>query len=100
MSEKIENHSFSYVVLLALLSFGTCMAAGTRLEFPGPAPGDAQGKVGETELILENEVLACAWDISQGRLRPKHATDKKNGMWSNPTAWRPNVFSSFWTAGK
>ncbi len=87
MGERKENHSFLYVAVLALLSFGTCMAAGTRLEFPGPAPGDAQGRVTKTELILENEVLACAWDISQGRLKPKHLTDKKSGMRSIPYSY-------------
>jgi len=76
MGEKIENYTFLYAVVLALSSFSTCITAEAGLEFPGPAPGDAQGKVGKTELTLENEVLACVWDVSQGRLKPKHVTDK------------------------
>jgi hypothetical protein len=92
MGERKENHSFSYAVVLALLSFGTCMAAGTRLEFPGPAPGDARGVAGKSELILGNEVLACAWDVSQGRLKPKHVTDKKSGMRSIPYSLEAECF--------
>ena len=84
MSEKMASHPFLYGLVLALSSFGTCMAVSAQPEFPGPPPGDAQGKVSETELILENEVLACAWGISQGRLRPKNVTDKKSGIKTIP----------------
>ncbi len=100
MSKKIENHAFVCAMVLALLPLGASTTAETRLarqiyppdvwrasgglEFPGPAPGDAQGKVSKSELILENNVLSCTWDISQGRLRPKHVTDKKSGMRSIP----------------
>ena len=44
---------------------------GWALEFPGPAPGDAQGKIDRGELVLENEVLSCTWSVSGGRLKPK-----------------------------
>ena len=84
MGEGLRNHPFRLAVFLAALSFGTCVAADARLEFPGPPPGSAQGRVGKTELTLENEVLSCAWDISQGPLRPKHVTDKKKSMQSIP----------------
>jgi len=92
MSKKIENHAFVCAMVLALLPLGASTTAETRLarqtygrlEFPGPAPGDAQGKVSKSELILENNVLSCTWDVSQGRLRPKHVTDKKSGMRSIP----------------
>ncbi|MBA7697142.1 hypothetical protein ES703_105801 [subsurface metagenome] len=49
---------------------------GWALEFPGPAPGDAQGKIDRGELVLENEVLSCTWSVSGGRLKPKCVTDK------------------------
>ncbi len=76
MSEKIESHRFLCAIVTALLSTVTCVVAEARLEFPGPAPGDVRGKVTKGELILENKVLSCTWDISQGRLKTKQVTDK------------------------
>jgi len=59
-------------VLVALFLAGRARG----LEFPGPAPGDAQGKIDRGELVLENEVLSCIWSISEGQLKPKCVTDK------------------------
>ena len=84
MSEKVGRHTFLCAMVLALLPLGTSITAEARLEFPGPAPRDAQGKVTKSELILENRLLSCAWDISQGRLKLKNVTDKKVGMRSIP----------------
>jgi len=86
MSKKIENHTFLYAIILALLPLGGSTTAEAGLEFPGPAPGDAQGRASKSELILENNVVSCAWDISQGRLKLKNVTDKKSGMRSIPYA--------------
>ncbi len=60
------------VVLVVLFLAGR--AGG--LEFPGPAPGDGQGKVSQSEFVLENEILSCIWSISEGRLKPKRVVDK------------------------
>jgi len=76
MSEKVESHIFVCAMVLALLPLGAGITAQAQVEFPGPAPGDAQGRVSKTELILENNVLFCSWDISQGWVKPKHVTDK------------------------
>jgi len=50
--------------------------AESRLEFPGPAPGDAQGKVYNDELILQNRLLSCAWSVSEERLKPQYIRNK------------------------
>jgi len=84
MGEKIERRSLLHEIVLALLFFATPAVAEAGLEFPGPAPGNAQCRVTKTELTLENEVIACTWDISQGRLKLKNVTDKKSGMRSIP----------------
>ncbi len=43
MGEKIERRSLLHEIVLALLFFATPAVAEAGLEFPGPAPGDAQG---------------------------------------------------------
>jgi len=60
--------------MILLIAGRVC--AQPQLEFPGPAPGDGQGRISRSELVLENKVLACTWDISEGRLKPKHVMDK------------------------
>ncbi len=50
--------------------------AESGLEFPGPAPGDAQGRIYKDELILQNSLLACAWSVSKGRLKPRYIRNK------------------------
>jgi len=65
--------------VLFVLLFAGCGWAQSGLDFPGPAPGDAQGRVNQDELTLENKVLACTWGISEGRLKPKHVSDKLSG---------------------
>ncbi len=62
------------VLVVSLLS--AHVWAESQLEFPGPAPGLAQGQVSRGELVLENEVLACVWNIENGRLKPERITDK------------------------
>jgi hypothetical protein len=50
--------------------------AESSLEFPGPAPGDAQGRVYKDDLILQNRLLSCAWSVSEGQLKPRYIRDK------------------------
>jgi len=63
------------VVLVSLLLIGR-MQAELPLEFPGPAPGDAKGRMSRNELALENNVLACTWAVIEERLKLITMTDK------------------------
>jgi hypothetical protein len=73
-------------VVLLLVSPRSCLRqedagasdrrANPRAEFPGTAPGAAQGEVSENALVLENEVIAYVWDVSDRQLKPKSVTDK------------------------
>jgi len=76
MKERTQKHWFADAAILVVLLLAGCTRAEFGLEFPGPAPGLAQGKISRSELVLENKVLACTWDISEGRLTPKRITDK------------------------
>jgi hypothetical protein len=62
-------------ILATLLLTATAYTAPT-VEFPGPAPGDAQGRVSKNEVILENRLILCAWGVSEGRLAPRYIKDK------------------------
>ncbi len=74
MTERASRHSFTaLVVLTTLLAAGQAQSA---LQFPGPEPGQARGRVDSAGLVLENAVLSCSWSIAEGRLRPKLVTDK------------------------
>jgi len=74
MTEK--NFRFIGAAILATLLLTTRIRAESRPEFPGPAPGDAQGGVYKDELILQNKLLSCAWDVSEGRLKPRYVRNK------------------------
>ncbi len=74
MAEK--NFWFTGAAILAAMIFTTGTGAEARLEFPGPAPGDAQGRVYKDELILQNRLISCAWSVSEGRLKPRYVRNK------------------------
>ena len=74
MTEK--NFCFIGAAILAALLLTTGTSAESKLEFPGPAPGDAQGRVYKDELILQNKLLSCTWDVSEGRLKPQYVRNK------------------------
>jgi len=74
--EEIQKYRFMGTVVLVVSLLSAHVWAESGLEFPGPAPGDGQGRINRSELVLENKVLACTWDISEGRLKPKRVTDK------------------------
>jgi len=46
------------------------------LDFPGNTPGNATGGIDGERLVLENAVLKCSWDKSNGQLRFREITDK------------------------
>ncbi len=74
MAEK--KFWFISAAILAASLFTTGARAESKLEFPGPAPGDAQGIVLDEELILQNRLLSCAWSVSEGRLKPRYVRNK------------------------
>jgi hypothetical protein len=76
MTERTQKHWFADVVVLAVLLLSGCTRAEFGLEFPGPVPGDGQGGIIQSELVLENKVLACTWDISDRQLKPGRVMDK------------------------
>ncbi|HUU15508.1 MAG TPA: hypothetical protein VMW72_00025 [Sedimentisphaerales bacterium] len=74
MSEK--KFWFISAAMLAAMILTTGAYAESRLEFPGPAPSDAQGSGYKDELILQNRLLSCAWTVSEGRLKPRYIRNK------------------------
>ncbi len=74
MAEK--KLSFIGAAILAASLLTTPARAESRLEFPGPAPGDAKGSVLNDELILQNTLISCTWDTSEGRLKPGYVSNK------------------------
>jgi len=63
MIERIKKHRLVDTIILVVLLIAGSGQAESQLEFPGPAPGPAQGGISRGELVLENKVLACTWDI-------------------------------------
>ena len=80
MSLRNWNKWFLDVVILLVLVLGAWGRAGAGVEFPGPAPGAGQCRMGGGRLVLENAVLSCRWDISGGRLKPDRFVDKLAGV--------------------
>ncbi|MGD8500495.1 MAG: hypothetical protein PVJ86_07590 [Phycisphaerales bacterium] len=76
MIERNPKHPFLARGILFVLVLAGQGWAESLLEFPGPAPGHSKGKVDQSKLILESDVLSCTWDISEGRLEPKRVKDK------------------------
>jgi hypothetical protein len=76
MIERNPKYPFVTMGALLVLLLAGQVWAESLLEFPGPAPGRTRGKAGQSELVLENKVLSCTWDVSEGRLKPKRVTDK------------------------
>jgi len=74
MAEK--KFWFISAAILAVLLLTSGARAEARLEFPGPAPGDAQSIVLDEELILQNKLLSCAWSVSEGQLKPRYVKNK------------------------
>ncbi len=75
MAQRIQNSRRLFLdaaVLVVLFLAGR----GWAFEFPGPAPGHGQGKISQSELVLENRILSCTWGISGGQLKPKCVTNK------------------------
>jgi len=76
MIERLQKHGFIDTSILVVLLLTSCTLAELQLEFPGPAPGLAQGEIKQGELVLENKILACTWDIDSGKLKPRSVMDR------------------------
>ena len=74
--EKTNKLRFINAIVSAMLFLA---ARGGAIEFPGPAPGDAQGRVSKGGLVVENKLLSCAWDVSEGRVKPGYVRNKLGG---------------------
>ncbi len=75
MAEK--KFWFISAAILAASFFTTGARAESRLEFPGPAPGDAQSIVLDEELILQNKLIWCIWSMPDGGgLKLQHVRNK------------------------
>ena len=70
------RRQFTNSAILLVLVLAANGRAKLGLEFPGPAPGAAQCRIIQDQLVLENAVLACKWDISEGQLKPDCVVDK------------------------
>ncbi len=46
------------------------------LDFPGPAPGQAESKIEDQRFILENNIIAMEWGISEGKFHPIRVTNR------------------------
>ncbi|MBM3880780.1 MAG: enterotoxin [Verrucomicrobia bacterium] len=64
----------AWLGLIALTS------VAVALEFPGPAPGAATGRVASQRIELSNQVLSVVWTVSGGQLRPLEARNRLTGQ--------------------
>ncbi|MHC4558068.1 MAG: hypothetical protein ACYTFW_14255, partial [Planctomycetota bacterium] len=70
MAREYWNKRFFDVLILAVLVLVANGPAKAGPEFSGLAPGAGQYRITRDQIVLENAVLACRWDISEGRLKP------------------------------
>lgn len=56
-----------------------CGGIAWALDFPGPAPKEAQARVDDAGFVLENQVLTGKWTIASGRIKPECIIDKLSG---------------------
>ena len=71
---------FWCVVLFCLsLLLIRCGDTAWALDFPGPAPKEAQARVDDAGFVLENQVVTCKWTLLNGRLKPACVVDKLSG---------------------
>ncbi|MFV1966935.1 MAG: hypothetical protein ACC628_16030 [Pirellulaceae bacterium] len=66
-------------VLVVMLVSVLMTNPSAAMEFPGPSPGIATAELDEGRLVIENEAIRAAWDVSRGRLRFLEVTDRLSG---------------------
>ena len=74
----VRNSRYRFVgpVILVALLVACYAQAQSTLSYPGTAPGRAQATITGSEIVLENNALAFAWDTSDGRLAPRYVKDR------------------------
>ena len=50
--------------------------AQSKLDFPGPAPGDVQGMSIDEDYILQNNLISCIWRFSNRQFNPIYIKNK------------------------
>ena len=78
MTPRCWKCGFVFGMLLAGLFGITAGKAQGRVEYPGPAPGEAKASVRDGYIVLSNAVLECKWSISDGRLRPAYIMNRRS----------------------
>jgi hypothetical protein len=79
MGIRIQNKRLVDMMIFILLALGGFSSSIAGIEFPGPQPAAGQCRLVDNHLTLENAVLACQWDITEGRLKPERFVDKLSG---------------------
>ena len=72
------SRCFAWSAALLLL-LGQCGGTASAVDFPGPDPKEAKAEADHAGLVLENQVLACKWTLTDGRLKPDSIADKLSG---------------------
>ena len=49
------------------------------IEYPGPAPGEAQASIQDNAIVLSNNAIQCTWSVQGGHLKPVSVTNKHSG---------------------
>jgi hypothetical protein len=62
--------------VLAVLFRASGLPAQPALDFPGPEPGDAKVSISRGKHILQNNIILCAWNLSDRKLKPGYVTNK------------------------
>jgi hypothetical protein len=76
MLERLQKHGLIDTSILVVLLLASYAHAELSLEFPGPEPGIAKGKISRNVLVLENKVLACTWLVDEGKFKLNSINDK------------------------
>jgi hypothetical protein len=71
------RHWILWMVVVGVLGVDDLRAEGS-VEYPGPAPGEAQAFVQDGDILLHNNVLDCKWIIADGHLRPIFVLNKQS----------------------
>ncbi|MEN6427930.1 MAG: enterotoxin [Phycisphaerales bacterium] len=67
-----------WLAIVGLSGVETMRAEGS-VEYPGPAPGEAQAFIHGDEIVLSNDVITCKWSVKGARLKPVSVTDRQSG---------------------
>ena len=60
------------------------MRVEAAVEYPGPAPGEAQASVQDNAIVLSNNVLQCSWALPERHLVRAYVQNRQGGLLENP----------------